>query len=93
MTRRPTRMLRPWTVRDPDIVVLTRQDANKKKQLASQLHAEVQAAIRKHLKKHPVPSNMAIARWVKNDPKTKPHVTHLTVRSLADKVGEVRRGG
>ena len=87
----PTRILRPGIVRDPDIVVQTRKDANKKKQLAAQLPNKVLAAIYGHLDRHPDAGNNEIARWLKGDPEIAPLVAHLKLRSLADKIGALRK--
>jgi hypothetical protein len=85
-----TQVLQPGIVRDPDIVVQTRKDANKKRQLAAQLPNKVLAAIYDHLDRHPDASNNMIAEWLKRDSEIAPLVAHLKPRSLADKIGELR---
>jgi hypothetical protein len=82
-----TQVLGPSIVRDPDIVVQTRKDANKKKQLAAQLPDEVWAELGDHHDRHPNASNNARAAWLKGQPQTKQLVAHLKYRSLADKIG------
>jgi hypothetical protein len=83
-------VLRPGIVRDPDIVVQTRNDANEKRHLGSQLPDKVLAAIHGYLVRHPDASNNEIARWLRGDPEIAPLVTHLKLRSLADKIGALR---
>jgi hypothetical protein len=86
----PTQVLQPGIVRDPDIVVQTRTDANEKRRLAAQLPNKVLAAIYGHLDRHPDASNNDIANWLKGDPEIAPLVAHLKPRSLADKIGAAR---
>jgi hypothetical protein len=85
-----TQVLEPWIVRDPDIVVQTRKDANEKKKQAAQLPNKVLAAIYGHLD-NPGASNQDVAMWVKNDPKTGSLVAHLNQSSLAKKIGKLRK--
>jgi hypothetical protein len=85
-----TQVLKPWIVRDPDIVVQTREDANIKKQLAAQLPDPVLAKVAEYLGRNPKPSNNKIAMWVKGDPKLAPLVAHLNQASLAKKIGKLR---
>jgi hypothetical protein len=87
----PTQILRPGIVRDPDIVVQTRTDANEKRRLAARLPNKVKAAIYGHLDRHPDASNNDIARWLKEDHEIAPLVAGLKPRSLADKIGAARR--
>jgi hypothetical protein len=90
-TNLPEQVLRPAIVRDPDIVVQTRKDANDKRRLAAQLPVEVWAKVAECLRSDPDASNNWIAACVQNDPKTKPLVAHLERRSLADKIGEFKK--
>jgi hypothetical protein len=89
-TNLPEQVLRPpWAI-DPDIVVLTREEANRNRHLAAQLPVEVWAKVSECLRSDPEASNYWIADCVRNDPKTKPLVAHLERRSLADKIGEFK---
>jgi hypothetical protein len=87
----PTQVLRPLPLADPDILDLARQNANEEKYLAAQLKDEVVVAIRNYLDRYPDAYNSEIAKWVKSDPETGPLVAHLKPRSLADKIGELRK--
>jgi len=88
--------LQPEIVRDPDIVVQTRNDANEKRRLAAQLPNKVKAAIFGYLDRHSDPSNKIsnseIAKFLQeNNPETAPLVAHLKRKSLADKIGALRK--
>lgn len=88
-----TNVLQPGIVRDPAIVVQTKMDANEKRRLAAQLPNAVKAAIFGYLARHPGDvSNNEIAKWLQGDnPETAPLVTGLKRKSLADKIGALRK--
>jgi hypothetical protein len=86
-----TQNLQPGIVRDPDILVQTKADANERRRLAHQLPDKVLAAIHDHLADHSDASNNAIARWLKDNPEIAPLVEHLKLKSLADKIGKLRK--
>ena len=61
----------PEIVRDPNILVQTKADANEKRRLAAQLPNKVLAAIYGYLDRHPDASNNAIANWLKRIPRSR----------------------
>jgi hypothetical protein len=65
----PTQVLKPWIARDPDIVVQTRKDANRRSSWRA-IAEQVLAAIYGHLDRHPNASN-DIARWLKRIPRSR----------------------
>jgi hypothetical protein len=83
--------LEPSAVRDPDILVLVRKDANEARRLAAQAAFDkVAPAIRDRLAKHPDASNNEIADWTIADRKTGPLVAHLKRGTLAKWIGKLR---
>lgn len=87
-----TQELRPRTVRDPEILDLTRKDANEARRLAAQSRDELfLPAIRDYLARYPDKSSNEIAGRLKANRKTRPLVAHLKLRSLADKISELRK--
>jgi hypothetical protein len=91
-----TYTIQPEVVRDPDIIAQTKRDANERRHLAAQLPDKVKAAVYGYLDRHSGASkrisNSAIARWLQQDnPETAPLVAHLKPKSLADKIGALRK--
>ena len=82
--------LQPWIVRDPDIVVQTREDANDRRRRAAQLPNEVWIEVDEYLRLHPDAEYTAIAGRLKSKPATKLLVQHFDRDQLARKIARQR---
>jgi hypothetical protein len=94
--RPPTQVLKPRIVRDPDVVVQTRKDANEERQLAAQLTDKDLAAIDEYRRRNPDASSTEIANHLQKRsatavtyPKDEKFVPY-TVPALARKITRVR---
>jgi hypothetical protein len=86
-----TNELRPSRVLDPEIFDRFRQDANYLRWLTNQLPDNVWTKIAELLGRYPLASNNQIADWVRADPETGPLVAHIKRRTLAGKIGKLRK--
>jgi len=82
----------PSPVRDPDIVRLTRADANAERhRKAAERDAKILTVVNTHLAQNPKAKNVELVSVVRRDPETAPLVSRLKRETLAKKIRKLRQ--
>ena len=80
------------TVRDPDIVRFTREDANaERSRKAAERDAKILTVVNTHLAQNPKAKNVELVSVVRRDPETAPLVSRLKRETLAKKIRKLRQ--